>query len=142
MPYQYHEDNIADTAFEATGKTPEEVFVAAADALLGVMVDNPHSIEASRTLDIRLVADSLDMLLFRMLNELVFYKDAEQLLLRVAAANIVFSESAFHLEADAYGEKIDPEKHHLIVDVKAITLHHFIVEETPEGWRAFVIVDI
>jgi SHS2 domain-containing protein len=30
----------------------------------------------------------------------------------------------------------------LIVDVKAVTLHRFIVERTPAGWRAAVILDI
>jgi SHS2 domain-containing protein len=143
MPYQYREDiATADVAFEATGKTPEEMFTAASDALMRVMVDNLEAIGSARTLTIPLSADSLDLLLFRLLNELVYYKDAEQLLLRIAEARIESVEGRFQLEADAYGEEIDPEKHHLIVDVKAVTLHLFTVEETPEGWRAFVILDI
>ncbi len=143
MPYQYREDiATADVAFEATGKSPEEVFIASSDALMRVMVENPESIGAARTLDIHLSADKLDILLFRLLNELVFYKDAEQLLLRIAKADIGSAEDRFTLRAEAYGEEIDPKKHHLIVDVKAVTLHLFAVEETTEGWRAFVILDI
>jgi SHS2 domain-containing protein len=31
------------------------------------------------------------------------------------------------------GEKIDPNRHRMRVDVKAVTLHHFSLEETDSG---------
>ena len=41
MPYTYLEEiAIADIAFRATGKTEEEVFAAAADATVNVMVED------------------------------------------------------------------------------------------------------
>jgi SHS2 domain-containing protein len=46
------------------------------------------------------------------------------------------------LEAIARGEKLDPERHHPRVDVKAVTLHHFRLEKTERGWKAWVILDI
>jgi len=46
------------------------------------------------------------------------------------------------LTGEAYGEKIDPSKHELIVDVKAVTLHRFGVTQIEEGWIASVILDI
>jgi SHS2 domain-containing protein len=30
----------------------------------------------------------------------------------------------------------------MTVDVKAVTLHRFLVEETEEGWRSVVVLDI
>ena len=30
----------------------------------------------------------------------------------------------------------------MIVDVKAVTLHMFKVEQTPRGWEALIILDI
>lgn len=81
------------------------------------------------------------MLLFQFLQELLFFKDAEQLLLRVSEIRIE-NQNAFHkLTAEAYGERINPDKHELLVDVKAVTLHRFTVGQTPRGWEATVILD-
>ncbi|MHB9029124.1 MAG: archease, partial [Candidatus Latescibacterota bacterium] len=84
MAYRYLEDiATADSAFEATGRTREELIIAAADALMNVMVENLDSIEQQRIVDIGLEADTFEMLLFRLLDDLVYYKDAERLLLRI-----------------------------------------------------------
>ncbi|PSO67356.1 MAG: hypothetical protein BRC42_16445 [Cyanobacteria bacterium QS_1_48_34] len=40
------------------------------------------------------------------------------------------------------GETLDPNPHQQIVDVKAVTLHHFQLEQTGEVWTATVILDI
>jgi SHS2 domain-containing protein len=40
------------------------------------------------------------------------------------------------------GEVLDPMRHDQVVDVKAVTLHRFQVARSPEGWKAFVILDI
>jgi SHS2 domain-containing protein len=143
MPYQYLEDvATADVAFEAWGDTLEEMFVAAADATMNVMVKDLDSIAAQQKKTIRVEADAVDMLLFELLQELIFYKDAETLLLRVPAVNIERQNGHLTLHAEAYGEPLNPEKHELIVDVKAVTLHRFQVERTSRGWEAMVILDI
>ena len=143
MPYRYLEDiATADAAFEAVGMTPEEMFASAAEALLGIMVENPDAVSAARTIDIGFEADSLEMLLYRLLEELVFLKDARRLLLRIVEIHIAEEGGAFSLKADACGEEIDPEKHHMIVDVKAVTLHRFRVEERNGVWTATVVVDV
>ena len=46
------------------------------------------------------------------------------------------------LHATAIGEQLDPQRHQMRVDVKAVTLHRFRVEQTEQGWEAFVILDI
>jgi len=143
MPYRYLEEiAIADVAFEAWGKTREELFIAAADALMNVMVADLATIRVIDEVEFRLESEALDMLLFSFLNELIFYKDARQLLLRVKPVAINSADSRFTLQATASGERLDPERHQLIVDVKAVTLHLFHVEETVEGWRATVVLDI
>lgn len=129
-------------AFEAWGGTPEETFVCAGDATMNVMVDALDAIAPRESRSIELASDALDMLLFELLQELIYYKDAEQLLLRVHSLRIEQREGSYRLLAEARGEKIDRERHPLNVDVKAVTLHRFAVEKTPKGWRAAVILDI
>ena len=82
--YRYLEEiATADVAFEARGATPEETFLAAADATLNTMVEEIGSVAPREHRAFSLAADSLDLLLFDLLQELVYHKDAERLLLRV-----------------------------------------------------------
>ena len=145
MPYRYREDvAIADVAFEAWGATIEEMFVAAADATLNAMVTDLNAIARVDRRTLEAAAEEVDMLLFQLLQELIFYKDAERLLLRVTEVTIEERPGHFLLSAEACGEELDPTRHDLIVDVKAVTLHRFKVEPAAggEGWEAFVILDV
>jgi SHS2 domain-containing protein len=143
MPYRFLENiAIADVAFEATGKTREEMFIACADALMNTMVADLTTLRMVKKLKFRLENAALDMLLFNFLGELIFYKDARLLLLRVRSLIISEVGTHFSLIADACGETLDPARHPLIVDVKAVTLHRFRVEKMEEWWRAEVVLDI
>ncbi len=143
MPYRYLEDiATADVALEAWGTTLEETFIAAADATINVMVQDLNTIFPGVRREIRLDSDEPDMLLYALLEELIFVKDAEQLLLRISDVKIQQSEAGLQLVASGSGETIDPEKHPLVVDVKAVTLHRFALERAAGGWRAFIILDI
>ena len=82
------------------------------------------------------------MLLFDLLQELIYYKDAEQLLLRVKEIGITERDGTYLLRAPRRGEKLDPERHEQRVDVKAVTLHRFRLQKTGDGWNALVILDI
>ena len=60
MPYRYLDDiATADVAFEATGKTIEEMFIAAADATMNVMVGELGSIRRSKHKTIRVESDAI-----------------------------------------------------------------------------------
>ena len=143
MPYQYLEEIAkADVAFEAWGETQEETFIAAADAMMNVMVADLSTIRMKERQSLHLEADALDMLLFELLQELIFQKDAARLLLRVKELRIWREAEHYRLTGAAEGEELDPRRHDLIVDVKAVTLHRFGVERTDRGWKAMVILDI
>ena len=142
-PYRFREDvAIADVAFEAWGATLEELFAAAADATANTMAENLEAIEDRQRRPIRLEEQSPDLLLYRLLEELIYFKDAEGLMLRVPAVRIRSSDGALVLEAEARGERLDPLRHSLQADVKAVTLHRLRVEKTASGWEASVVLDI
>jgi protein archease len=144
MPYRFLDDiATADVAFEAWGNNVEDMFIAAAEASMNVMVDELSGIEKIEHRRISLRAEAVDMLLFEFIQELIFFKDAEQLLLRVSRIFIEKESSSLRLQADLYGEVLDPVKHELNADVKAVTLHRFAVEQIPgKGWNATVVLDI
>jgi SHS2 domain-containing protein len=143
MPYEFLEDvATADIAFRAWGETLEETFGAAAEATLNVMVEEVEAVQASEQRDLRLENDDLDMLLFDFLQELIYYKDSEKLMLRTPCIQVQGTSKPYSLEAKAMGERLDPDRHHPRVDVKAVTLHQFRLTQTDKGWEAFVILDI
>jgi SHS2 domain-containing protein len=143
MPYRYLEEiGTADIAFEATGRDLPELFTAAADATTNVMIANIEAIQPSETRHIELSNDELDMLLFDLLQELIFFKDAERLLLRVREAQIDQKDETFFLKAKVAGEQLDEARHQQRADVKAVTLHGFSVEKRDNNWKARVLLDI
>ena len=142
-PYRYLEEiATADVAFEAWGATPEETFLAAADATLNAMVEEIGTVAPREHREISIAADALDLLLFELLQELVYHKDADRLLLRVRDLRIEETGDGYRLRAEGWGEMIDPGRHPLLADVKAVTLHRLSVEKTPSGWRAVVVLDV
>lgn len=143
MSYEFLEDiAIADIAFQAWGKDLEKLFKAAGDATINTMIDNLDSIELKETRSFTLENDQLDLLLFDFLQELIYYKDSELLLLRAQQIQIEKKNALHYLSAVTQGEKLDPHRHQQRVDVKAVTLHRFQLEKTPDGWTAMVILDI
>jgi len=143
MPYKYLEDvGTADIAFEATGRDLPELFTAAADATLNVMIDNIDSVEPRETRRIELKNDKIDMLLFDFLQELIYLKDVERFLLRIREARIDETECSYSLRAIVAGETLDAARHQQRADVKAVTLHDFQVEKHNGGWKATAILDI
>ncbi|MBI2852828.1 MAG: archease [Chloroflexi bacterium] len=143
MTYRFiEEEATADIAFEAQGRDINELFLSAGDAVMNVMIDNLDAIEPHETRVIESENDALDLLLLELLQNLIYYKDAEQLLLRVADAQVSRLGDGWHLRAIARGERLDPARHLQRVDVKAVTLHNFRVEQLNGDWRAHVVLDI
>ena len=143
MPYHYLEEfGTADIAFEAIGRDLAELFRDAADATTNVMIDNIAAIQPRETHDIELSNEKLDMLLFDLLQELIFLKDAKRLLLRLREVQVTEKDEHYFVNATAEGEPLDAQRHHQRADVKAVTLHDFSVERTEGGWKARVLLDI
>ena len=143
MPYHYLENvGTADIAFEATGRDLPELFAAAADATMNVMIDNLDAIEPRETRQIQLSNESIEMLLFDFLQELIYFKDAKRLLLRVREVRIESKDGGHFFEAQVAGEQLDDTRHQQRADVKAVTLHGFSVQQDDGNWKARVLLDI
>jgi protein archease len=143
MPFHYLEDiGTADIAFETTGRDLPELFTSAANATMNVMIENLDTIEPREMRCIELKNDAIDMLLFDFLQELIYFKDAERLLLRVREMRIEEREGTYSLSATTVGEPLDARRHQQRADVKAVTLHDFRVEKIEGGWKAAAILDI
>lgn len=131
-------EHTADVGFEAYGATRQLVFANAARALTELMVD-ATALAPRTTAEFQVEGDSASGLLVNWLSEILYRFDAEGWL--YADFEITrLSERA--LAARARGEKFDRARHTVKVQVKAITYHQLRLEETAQGWRAQVYVDI
>ena len=148
--YDYLPDvAIADAAFAARADTLTELFIAAALATAEVMVDI-RSLRPIIRQRISVQGDSREDLLYRWLSELLYLKDVEYLIF--VDYDIVISETAtssveadggkLALECTAGGERIDPRRHTLGQDVKAVTYHLFEIKEVEGEYLARVVLDI
>lgn len=131
-------EHTADIGFEAFGATREEAFANAARALINIVVDL-ESIQPRDLVKVSVRGPDPEGLLVNWLSEVLYLHDAEGWLFNDFEIN---SLSDRELSALACGEKFDRSRHQAKLLVKAVTYHQLALEQTPEGWRAQVYVDI
>lgn len=142
MPYRYVDDaTTADVAFEAYGETLEGLLCEAWSATVGLMVEDPARLKKQERRQITVESEDPEMLLFELLGELLYYKDAEGILLDLQACELERHGERCRFSATAQGERIDPGRQRLGVDIKAVTLHQFYLRQIEEGWEARVVLD-
>jgi SHS2 domain-containing protein len=143
MSWRFLEDRAtADIAFLASGGTLEELFRSAVDAATSAMISDLSSLEPRERREVALGARDIDMLLFDLLQEVIFFKDVESLLVRLESARVSVNASRVSLVATLCGEKIDPRRHELLGDVKGVALYRYRVRQASGGWEAEVILDM
>ena len=124
-------------------KTIEEMFISAGEALTNTQVKDLKTIKSGTVKSFELENENEERLLHDFLQELIFLKDAELLLVREYKLKITKQKTGkWKLNATCRGEQIDQKKHELLVDAKAISWHMLKVEKTEKEWKAFVIVDV
>jgi len=91
--------------------------------------------------ELSLEEPDLELLLLRLVNELVFLRDASELLLRPERVRVT-QDGVARLTATLAGERIDRARHALRSDVKAATAHALWVAERSGGWQARLTLDV
>jgi SHS2 domain-containing protein len=131
-------DHTADLGLRIRAADLNTLFAEAACALFATLVENLDSVRPTQQIEVTISGDDREYLLFDWLKELLYRFDAEHLLLSRFEVRVAVEG----LHGSAWGEPLDPRRHELAHEVKAITYHGLRVEETLEGWLAEVIVDI
>lgn len=134
-------DHTADVFFVAKGETLPDLFKECALAVEETMVEVTQ-VQPKKRIKIMGESHTLEGLLFDFLDEILFFKDYQQLMLSKFEIEITQENNRYHLVCFASGEKLDIVRHEPKVDVKAITMHEFKVEQVKDGWKAQVLIDI
>lgn len=133
--------HTADVMFEAYGENLEQLFENAALATEATMVEL-SSLRKTQEHEIYLDSDDIDKLLYDFLSELIFIKDTDGLLFNKFEIIINCKNKKYDLIAKCFGELIDHDKHKLIDDSKAITMHGFEIKKDKGKYKCKVIVDV
>jgi SHS2 domain-containing protein len=139
--FEFVDAVTSDLCFVARAETLEDLFAAAADALLSLTVGDPGSVRELEERPLSLEEPDLELLMLGFLNELVFLRDAHELVLRPKQLRIQ-SEGCAWLEARLVGERFFPERHQIAAEVKAATAHGLRVTRKAGRWEATVTLDV
>ena len=131
-------EHTADLGLRVRCTTLGGLFEEAARALFSVIAANPDSIRPLQKMTFEIAGSRRDDLLFDWLAELLWTFDTHHVLLSQFEVDVRDAG----LTATARGEPLDPGRHEIAVEVKAVTWHALKVQQHPEGWLAEVIVDV
>ena len=139
--YRFLEDvAIADIAFEAYGKSLNEMFENAALAIFELSADL-KTVDAKQKLEFDLKNEKLDNLLYDFLSEILFLKDSKYMIFKNIKVSI--AEGKINkLKAALVGDTINPQTQKLENDIKAVTMHMFELKKIRNGYQARIVVDI
>jgi SHS2 domain-containing protein len=131
-------EHTADVGLRIRRGDLNGLFVEAAEGLFSVIVANPEAIRPLDSFDFQIKADRLDELLHDWLDELLFTFHTRHVLL--CRFDVTLGGTA--MTATARGEPINPARHEIDQEVKAVTYHALKVESEAGVWLAEVILDI
>jgi SHS2 domain-containing protein len=130
-------EHTADLGLRVRAADLETLFAEAGKGLYSLIVD-VATIRPQQERSFRIPGGELDYLFFDWLNELLFAFEKE----RMVYGEFTITRDAQGISAVARGEPLDPSRHELDHEVKAITYHGLKVQQESDGWLAEVIVDI
>jgi SHS2 domain-containing protein len=131
-------EHTADIGIEVEAGTLEELFAGAAQAMFSIMVADDSVLPAVDR-RVKLEAADLGELMFRWLNELIYFVSGEGLLM--SKFDVTRVEEC-RLDAVVSGEPIDAARHDLELEIKGATYYELAVERRDGEWYARVIFDV
>ncbi len=131
-------DHTADVGYRLFASTLPELFEIASKALFDAITEL-DSVQKRLSRTVRVEADDVEALLVAWLAELNYHCATD---FELFNAFEIRSFSSRHIEAVAYGEKIEAERHEIKTEIKAVTYHGLYVREVEHGWEAQIIFDV
>jgi SHS2 domain-containing protein len=131
-------EHAADIGLAARGATLEELFTNAAMGLVDLMVE-PAGLQDAIRLEVNVRATDRDALLVAWLNELLYLLDSQRFLPRRC---LITRMTGTELDAELWGDHVDPGRHSLRRLVKAATYHGLQISRHDHGWESRVILDL
>jgi SHS2 domain-containing protein len=125
-----------------TAPSLPQLFERAAVGTFHVLT-NLSAVRAEDEVTITVEGRDREALMVRWLSELNYRHTVErQLFCDFAVDSIADTSDGLTLTGTARGEPVDPERHTVYTEIKAITFHGMEIQETNDGWAVQVIFDM
>jgi SHS2 domain-containing protein len=137
-------DHTADLGLRVWGKTGPELFDEAARALMSQIIDL-EAVESVQKESFYIEAESTEMLLHQWLREILFYVDKGLVFnqFHIEKHNLSDKKAArYFIKGQLVGECVDPTRHRICNEVKAVTRHNFYVKSKGPWWEANILLDL
>jgi SHS2 domain-containing protein len=131
-------EHTADLGLRVRAADLPSLFAEAARGLFSIIVADLGAVRPLQTISLNVEGEASELLLFDWLSELLYIYETRRLLLAEFDTRL----GPTSLIATARGEPVDPSRHTLDHEVKAITYHALKLERENDGWLAELIVDI
>jgi SHS2 domain-containing protein len=133
-------DHMTDAVIEAYGSTLEEAFESAAKALNDTMIDLKE-VKPDREVRIQASGHDLQELLFDWLDKVMLLLVADGIVMSEFSVKIRHDDG-YSLEGVARGEKLDLQKHHYKVEIKAVTYHEMEIRQASGRTTVKFLLDL
>jgi SHS2 domain-containing protein len=138
-------DHTADIGVEISGRTKQELFANAANALFDVLIENNNSKSKSakktqkRQKTLTVEGADVEDLLINFLREILYLFNGAGWVVSHCKITECGNKK---LMAQLMGEPFNKKKHSIKTELKAVTYSGLSVEKQKSGWRARVIFDV
>ena len=139
-----HGEHTADVLVIAKGRTIEELFEYSALGVYEIMTDT-SKVRPLRRLEVEVTGFDLYNLLYRWVEELLYYTDSEGMVFSIFRICSVErrEDEEWALKAVVWGERFDPERHEHRTIVKAMTYAQMEIARVGDScWAATFVPDI
>ena len=131
-------DHTADYMVEVSAPSLPELFVEAATALFETVTD-VRTIRPRDEISLSVEAADQEELLVTWLTELLFLHESERWLFCRFDLRLVNDK---RVEGKAWGERLDPDRHPIDREVKAITYHRMAFEREGDFIKTRIVFDL
>jgi SHS2 domain-containing protein len=132
-------DHTGDVGVKIYGETLEELFRQGAMAMFEVISGDLSRIRGEIGRDIHVEGEDMERLLVSWLSELNYLFNVEG---ELYSAFDVHRVGDGFVDAKVWGERIDPERHSIRTEIKAVTYHGIYVKRVGDIWEAQIIFDV
>ncbi len=138
-------DHTADVGLEIVADNLPELFQTAARGMVS-LIYNPDTIQSSSTFSFKLDTSSLDRLLLDWLREILYLVYTRGLVFKSFQVEINQADqldaNLCDLKAYLEGEEYNPARHEICMEIKAVTRHLFLLEQSEIGWESRILFDV
>jgi SHS2 domain-containing protein len=132
-----HFPHQADVGVRGFGPTQAQAFEQAALAMTAVVTD-VGAVEPREAVAIECEAPDPDLLFAEWLNSVIYEMSTRKMLF----SRFQVAVDGEHLHAQAWGERVDPSRHHPAVEIKGATYTALRVARENGEWVAQTVVDV